>query len=282
LKRWMTTGTATAASAQRNPGYAKIIADKNTQLSRGWQHNRILHFTFVSQARGPVAPQAFILYIWFNSSFHMSSAVASLGKNLTLLALVLFTGFNYFFGWLNWKELFAVQCLAGTGYVFLSCYEYLNASYKASLPVQRYPYITNYFLMWAMLKIAIFSGFSALLYLSSSPVRVLYPICVIIATTEAVILYMKYKNDLCFVNIYANYLLIVQGAFTRLFASEIMIVEFRHDIFYFVKKNRKTITVRLEHISEKEGFILSLNDWIIRNHVLVSEESKEKINELIA
>jgi hypothetical protein len=212
----------------------------------------------------------------------MSSALASLGKNLILLSLLIFSGLNYYFGWLGWKEVFALQCLAGIGYVFLSCYEYLNASYKAALPVQRYPYFTNHFLMWRLLKIGIFAGFATLLYLSGSAIRFLYPICVIIATTESVILYLKYKNDLCFVNIYANYLLIVQETFTRLFASEIMIVEFRHDIFYFVKKNRKTVTLRLEHIGEKDHFIHSLNNWIIRNNVLVSEESKVKINELIA
>jgi hypothetical protein len=212
----------------------------------------------------------------------MSSALASLGKNIILLALLILSALNYIYGWLNWKELFGVQSLAGIGYIFLSCYEYLNASYKAALPVQRFPYFTNHFLMWRMLKIGVFSGFAALLYLSGSSIKFLYPICAIIATTESVILYLKYKNDLCFVNIYANYLLIVQETFQRLFASEIMIVEFRHEIFYFVKKNRKTVTIRLEHIGEKENFIHSLNDWIIRNKVLVSEESKEKINELIA
>jgi hypothetical protein len=84
------------------------------------------------------------------------------------------------------------------------------------------------------------------------------------------------------VSIYANYLLIVQSQLTKLFASEIMIIEFRHDIFYFVKKNRKTVCIKLEHITEKESFVASINEWINRNRVLLSAESKSKINELIA
>jgi hypothetical protein len=212
----------------------------------------------------------------------MNSAIASIGKNLILLGILALSTLNFFYGWLNWKELFAVQSLVGLAYIFLSCYEYLNASFKAALPVQRYPYFSNHFLMYRVLKISLFTAFTLLLYTSGSSVKHIYPICLIIATTEAVILFLKYKNALCFVNIYANYLLLVQNNLTKLFASEIMIIEFRHEIFYFVKKNRKTIMIKLEHINEKETFVAAINDWINRNNVLVSAESKSKINELIA
>jgi hypothetical protein len=212
----------------------------------------------------------------------MNSAIASIGKNLVLLAVAILSAFNFFYSWLNWKELLGVQSLVGFVYIFLSCYEYLNTSYKASLPVQRFPYFTSSFLMFRSLKIGIFLAFAALLYTAESRIQYIYPICLIIATTEAVILYLKFKNALCFVNIYANYLLLVQGKFSRLFASEIMIIEFRHDIFYFVKKNRKTVQIKLEHLRDREHFLFSINEWINRNNVLVSAESKMKISELIA
>jgi hypothetical protein len=212
----------------------------------------------------------------------MNSAKASIGKNLILVSVVILSVFNYFYGWLNWKELFGVQSLAGLAYIFLSCYEYLNASFKASLPIQRYPYFTSQFIMYRALKTGLFLSFGLLLYFSDGGMKYIYPICFIIATTEASILYLKYRNSLCFVNVYANYLLIVQNAFTKLFASEIMIIEFRHDIFYFVKKDRKTVLIKLEHIHDKESFVQAINDWINRNNVLVSAESKMKIKELIA
>src|SRR3954466_13575492 len=101
----------------------------------------------------------------------MNSAIASIGKNLILVAIVFLSVFNFFYGWLNWKELFAVQSLVGLAYIFLSCYEYLNASYKASLPVQRFPYLTNQFLMYRILKISVFAAFSILLYTSGSAVK---------------------------------------------------------------------------------------------------------------
>jgi hypothetical protein len=212
----------------------------------------------------------------------MKSAIASIGKSLILLFTVTLSALNFYYGWLNWRELFAVQSMVGLAYIFLSCYEYMNASYKASLPVQRYPYFSSSFVMVRALKVLLFSSFAVLLYFADSKVKYLYPICAIIATTEAAILYLKYKNSLCFVNIYANYLLIVESRMTRVFAGEIMIIEFRHEIFYFVKKNRKTVHIKLEHIRERENFLFAINDWINRNNVLVSAESKEKINELIA
>ncbi len=212
----------------------------------------------------------------------MNSAIASVGKNMVLLFTVSLSALNYYYGWLNWRELLGIQSLAGLAYIFLSCYEYLNASYKASLPVQRYPYFSNSFVMMRTFKVLLFSAFAILLVTSGSPVKYLYPLCVIIAATEAVILYLKYKNSLCFVNIYANYLLLVENRMRRVFANEIMIIEFRHEIFYFVKKNRSTVQIKLEHIKEREHFLFAISDWINRNNVLVSAESKEKINELTA
>jgi hypothetical protein len=223
-----------------------------------------------------------ILYIYNKIANTMNSAIASIGKNFILLGVVLLTSFNFYFGWLNWKELLGIQTLTGFAYIFLSCYEFLNASYKASLPVQRYPYFTSQFFMYRALKIGVFMSFAILLFSADSRVKYMFPICLLIAGTEGIITYLKYKRSLCFVNIYANYLLVVQNGLQRVFASEIMVIEFRHDIFYFVKKNHKSILIKLEHIQRREQFIQSINDWINRNNVLVSAESKMKIKELIA
>lgn len=212
----------------------------------------------------------------------MNSAIASLGKNLVLIGILALSTLNFFFGWLNWKELLAVQSMVALVYVFLSCYEFLNASYKASLPVKRFAYFSNRYLMFKILKIGIFVGCSVLLYASGSRVQYLYPVCLMIAATEAVITFLKYRRSLCFVNIYANYLLLAEDKFEKVFAAETMLVEFRHEIFYFVKKNRKTVIIKLEHIADKEEFVQAINTWINRNAVLVSAESKIKINELIA
>lgn len=212
----------------------------------------------------------------------MNSAIAAIGKNIILIGVVILSALNFYFGWYNWKELLGIQLMTGLAYIFLSCYEYLNASFKASLPVQRYPYFTNQFYMFRILKISIFVLFAGALFVSGSDrIQAIFPICLLIAATEGIITYLKVKQKLCFVNIYANYLLIAGNSLDKVFASEIMLVEFRHDIFYFVRKNGKTVTIKLEHIDQRENFIQKLNEWLNRNNVLVSPESKVKIRELI-
>lgn len=211
----------------------------------------------------------------------MNSALASLGKNLVLLAVVTLSVINFFYGWLGFKELLGVQLIAGLAYVFLSCYEVLNASFKASLPVLRFSYFTNSFVMFRVLKIGVFFTFAVMLFSSHTRVQYLYPICIIIALTEGIITYLKYKKQLCFVSIYANYILFVQTGLVKVFASQVALVEFRHDIFYFVTKNKKSYQIKLIHIENKYHFITALKEWISRNKLNVSSESQVKIDELV-
>lgn len=210
----------------------------------------------------------------------MYSALSSLGKNLILLGIVALSAINFFYGWFSWKDLLAIQTMAGLAFVFLSCYEFLNAQYKATLPVQRYTYITNSYVMFRVLKISVFLSFAAMLYFSGTRVKYIYPICVTIAVTEAIVMFLKFKRGICFVSIYANYLLFSQDKLTKIFASEIEVIEFRHDIFYFIKKNKKSTQIKLIHIEEKERFISSINEWIKRNKINVGHESEEKLSKL--
>lgn len=211
----------------------------------------------------------------------MNSALASIGKNLLLIAIVVLSAFNFFNGWFNWSELLKIQLLFGLAYIFLSCYEVLNASYKASLPVQRFSYFTFSLVALRVLKASIFVTFAVMLYTSGSKAKYLYVICLIIALTELIVLFIKYNKRLCFISIYANYLLFAESRLKKVFASEIEIVEFRHDIFYFVKKDKKAFQIKLIHIADKATFLVAINDWINRNNTPVSKESREKIEKAL-
>ncbi len=211
----------------------------------------------------------------------MYSALSSIGKNLILLGIVVLSAVNLFYGWFDPKDLIAIQSFAGLAFIFLSCYEFLNAQYKALLPVQRYTYATNAYYMFRALKIGLFLSFAVMLCFSDSKIKYIYPICLIIALTEGAVLFLKYKRGLCFVSIYANYLLFSQKKLSKLFASEIESVEFRHDIFYFIKKNKKAEEIRILHIDNKEAFVGAMKEWLKRNKINVSEESEAKLNSVI-
>jgi hypothetical protein len=210
----------------------------------------------------------------------MKTVLASLFKNGILIAALVISIFNLFYFWLSWNVLLAWQAFAGAAYLCASCFEYLNAGYKAALPIQRFKYFTNSYLMFKILKIALFLGFALLLLAAGNRVKFLSPLCLLIAASEIIILVLKLRNALCFVNIYANYLLIAQDKITKIFASEILIVEFRHNIFYFVKSNKKTLTIKLEHIANKENFVNQLTLWIKRNKIMLGSESDQEIQNL--
>ena len=199
----------------------------------------------------------------------MKSIAASLVKNALLICLLCTVVSDFYFPLFKTKELLAIEIFAGLIYVCVSCYEYLNASLKASLPVQRFPYFSNNYLMFKAFKIGVFFTFSTLLFLADGKIKWTYPICLIIALTEAVVLVLKYNNSLCFINIYANYILLAEDKIQKIFASQISLVEYRHEIFYFIKKNGKTIQFNLMHIRKQEHFVHSITNWLERNQVLV-------------
>ncbi len=208
----------------------------------------------------------------------MKSTNVILGKNLVLIALVVLTLLTLFRGFLNKSELLIIQVALGLIYAIISYFEYNNTSYKAQLPVERFAYYPGSFFTLRVLKIGIYLTFGLLLFFSPSAVKVLYPVCLIIAFTEIVVSMLKFTQKLCFVNIYANYLLIALEDIQKLFASDIDYIEYRHEIFYLIKKNGSSVTIKTFSIDNKDLFVLKMKEWIRNNNVKVSDESKLKLN----
>lgn len=204
----------------------------------------------------------------------MKPVVVSLLKNLVLLSLVAVTVTTFLTGLFSWRNLVVIQILAGFVYVFLSCYEYLNASYKAQLPVKRFAYFPYSFFMFKTLKAFFFFSFAIMLYTSGTRVKYLYIVCIIIGITELLVMFLRYRRKLCFISVYANYLLFSKHIMFKVFANEIASVEFRHGIFYIVLKNSKSHDIRLVNIENKEEFMLNFNEWLTKNNVQMSEESR--------
>lgn len=224
----------------------------------------------------------FIICLFLCRANTMKPVHITLIKTLLLIVLLVLTLISFFSAFISWQDLLLVQSLMGVLFVFLSCYEYLNASYKADLPVQRYPYFPYSFIMFKVLRAFAFYSFAIMLYTSGTRVKFLFPICVIIGSTELIVLLLRYLKKLCFISIYANYLLFSKNSIFKIFASEIERIEFRHDIFYIIKKNGKSEDVRLVNIADKTPFISHLISWIEKNNILVGEESKSRLAELTA
>lgn len=205
----------------------------------------------------------------------------SLYKNIILVFMVIVSVISFWNGMLKWTDLLALQIILGTLYVFLSCFEFMNAAYKAALPIKRYAYFPYSFYMFKIIKASFFVSFAIMLITSGTRVKFLYPICLIIAITELLVMVLKHQRRLNFVSIYANYLLFSQNIIYKVFANEISHIEFRHDIFYIVQKNKKTSDIRLLNIENKDEFLNAFSEWISKNNIQMNEESKLKLAVLI-
>jgi hypothetical protein len=181
---------------------------------------------------------------------------------------------SFWNGYLSWKDLLALQALMGVAYVFLSCYEFLNVAYIAEIPKERYPYFPYNFYMFRALKICLFISLAIMLYTSGTRVKFLFPICIIIALTELCVSLLKLYRKLCFISIYANYILFSKSVMYKVFASELEKVTFRHGIFYLIHKNGKADDIRVVHIDDKPKFLKEMMEWLERNNISLNPESK--------
>jgi hypothetical protein len=207
----------------------------------------------------------------------MNSTTAIIGKNLVLIVIVVLTLLSLFEGLFTFHDLFIIQVIMGLVYALLSYFEYNNTAYKALLPIERFSYFPGNFYTLRFIKIGIYLTFALVLAFSPTTVRILYPICLTIALTEIVISLLKYYKKLCFVTVYANYILIALEEMEKIFANEIDHIEFRHDIFYIVKKNGKAVTIKTFSIQDNKIFVEKMKNWIGQNGIVMSGESIEKL-----
>ncbi len=193
--------------------------------------------------------------------------------------MVVISMISFWNGYLSWKDLLALQAIMGVAYVFLSCYEFTNVSYRADVPKERFAYFPYSFYMFRVLKVFLFVSFALMLISSGTRVKFLYPICLIIAFTEICVVLLKVYRKLCFVSIYANYILFSKSIMYQVFASDIESVQFRHGILYFIQKNGKSDDIRLLHIENKKEFLTNIKDWLEKNNISLNPESKQLFDE---
>jgi hypothetical protein len=207
----------------------------------------------------------------------MNSAVAIIIKNLILVGIVLLTVMSYWSHVLNVQQLQLTQWSLGILYILFTYIEFSNPGYKASLPAERFAYYPGSFFMFRIIKTSLFLMFGILLLFVPSVIWILYPICFIIAISEIMVGIIKYVRRLSFVSVGENFVIIARENIEKIFASELENVEYRHDILYFVKKDRKTSVVKVFSVREHDEFLAEIKSWISKNTVKISSESLDRL-----
>lgn len=212
----------------------------------------------------------------------MNAVAISVGKNLVLLGLLFLTLASRYLNWFSSRDLIMIQLAIGAVYIFLSYYEFNSAWYKAQLPKERFAYYSLSFYMSIAIKTGIYLMFGFVLIFSGSAVKYLYPVCFIIAFTKIAMAVVVYVKRLCFVSIYANYILVVREKLDKIFAGDIENVEYRHDIIYLVKKDKSSFVIKAFSVENKKEFLSQMQSWIANNQLVMSAESQGKLKEALA
>lgn len=209
----------------------------------------------------------------------MNSAKAIIAKNLVLIGILVITILTFLNHTFRLKTLFMLQCGLGAVYILFSYVEHTNSAFRSLLPRERFAYYPGSFFMFRVIKIGLFLMFGFVLAALPSAIMILYPICFIIALAEILVGVIKYTSRLNFVSVDANYVLIGREQIEKIFASELERAEYRHDIIYLVKKDKKTSVIKVFSVKEHDAFLKKMRDWITGNGIAISNESMERLKQ---
>jgi hypothetical protein len=209
----------------------------------------------------------------------MNSVKAIIAKNIILVSILICTIGYFLYRPFTWHTLLSLQVGLGALYALFSYVENANKSLINNLPGERFAYYPGSFFMFRIIKTGLFLMFGIVLIFVPSVIKILYPVCFVIAFTEILVGFVKYKKRLSFVSVVDNYILIGRENIEKIFASELERVEYRHDIIYLVKKDRKTSVIKVFSVKEHDEFLRAIKLWIAKNGIEISEESSQRLGE---
>ncbi len=175
----------------------------------------------------------------------------------------------------DWLGLFSIYALALT-YTILYAVELKNNNSLSDLPVDRYTYLTHGFIAIKSIRLLILLGLSIFFLVSGKGLSILgFAILLIFVTDSVAFFYKVYKKTYC-IALFANYIYFQLDTSHKLFVSEIEEVECRYGIFYLILKDKKVKLIEMEKINanESDKFQKQLSDWMVRNKVKCTSDTK--------
>jgi len=198
----------------------------------------------------------------------MNALFSVLLKNIILLALIVISLVFIFTQYIGFKEVWYIFYGMGGGYVIAACLEAYLLS-RVRNETRKFVYFTDGFLAKRFIKIISFTCIGILLYYSGkSIIKYMAFLCFLIAFSEIIVTLWRKLNNLCFVALEGDQLILATNKLEVTSAKEIEKIESRHGLMYFVNYNKKVIRLRTDLMSEKEQFKSTLNQWITKNNLL--------------
>lgn len=204
----------------------------------------------------------------------MNSLYSVLLKNILLLALVSVSLIFIFTNYIGFKEVNYILGTVGLLYVIAACYEAFMLS-RIETNAHRFAYFTDGFLAKRIIKIIVLLTCALFLYYSKSIIKYLTFLCLIIAFTEIIVTIWRYVKKLSFVVLSDYEIMISTNKLNTMKIADIVGIETRHGLTYFVDKADNALTVRTDMMPEKKAFNQELKNWLTKHQLI--DKLKEQI-----
>ncbi len=206
-----------------------------------------------------------------------------LAKNLTLLFLLIFTLLNVFYRWVGINATITLQFATGLIYLVLAVADHMQRNSASTLPEDRFAYITNGMIAVKGLKLFAFTGVAIGLYVMGTRLQALSGIIIILVLGEACVFFFRLARKNYFISLFNNYILFALESDAKVFARHITAVEYRYDMLFLTKENKKVQVIELDKLSKnkKQEFIERFVLWAENNHVKFTDEARNSLKFLV-
>ncbi|MES2566164.1 MAG: hypothetical protein V4565_04825 [Bacteroidota bacterium] len=196
----------------------------------------------------------------------MNSLFSVLFKNIILLTLIIISLIFVLTQNIGYKEVRYIFIGLGIIYIFAACYEAFTLSQIRKGTI-KFIYFPDGFVAKRIIKIIVFVVAGMFLYYSGSIIRYMSFLCFLIAFTEIIVTIWRRVKNLCFVALEDDKLIISTNKIHTTSAKETEKIETRHGLTYFIKYNKKAITLRTDMMKQRIEFKSALDLWIMKNNL---------------
>lgn len=191
----------------------------------------------------------------------MNSVYSVLLKNSALLALMVVSLIFIFTNYIGITEINYIYGILGLVFIFASFYE-AHALSKIITNAHHFVYFTDGFFAKRIIKVVAFSTCALFLYNAHTIIKYLAFICIIIVITEIIVTAWRYFKKLSFVVLTNTEIIVATNKQESMAIKDILKIETRHGLTYFVNNELYAITIRSDMMREKDLFNSTLKQWL--------------------
>ncbi len=214
----------------------------------------------------------------------MNKIPASLAKYLVLFVMVLLVIGNLLAKIPGNTNLLILLAIFAVTYISLSVREFLDTLEKSQLPYDRFFYLPFSVITVKVIKLGAFAIGGMVLLLSGAGVMYLGILLLIVLIADVIVFSLRLNKKVYYVSLFANYIFFALENETKVFASQIELIEYRYDIFYLQTKDRKTFPIEIARLNkhERTSFTEKFVLWVVCNKLNFTPEAKEKLADIIS